>query len=229
MGMFSSPKFYIRLFAWITVFFLICGLAHGTPIFIGDMTITPVDPTQLGRISRDGVPSDWSGPKTFPGVLNPATSYHYTMLDLDLSALVAPSVSDLYIQISIDSNSTFTFLSAYENTFNPVDISSNYLGDPGFSGNFFGTDPLFFQIVVPYNDHLVLVLNETTNNGLGLFSPAGVLVEAFADTSYTDVPIQTSPAPVPEPGTWTLLACGLAFLTVHRFRRRASSRHPSRL
>ena len=39
------------------VFFLICGAAQGAVIFSDVMTIGAGDPTQLGRISRNGVPS----------------------------------------------------------------------------------------------------------------------------------------------------------------------------
>ena|ERR1022692_2906976 len=49
-----------RSFACFAAFFLICGLAHGAVIYTDVMTITAGDPTQLGRLSRSGVPSDWS-------------------------------------------------------------------------------------------------------------------------------------------------------------------------
>ena len=39
------------------IFFLICGAAQGAVIFSDVMTICAGDPTQLGRISRNGVPS----------------------------------------------------------------------------------------------------------------------------------------------------------------------------
>ena len=62
--MLKSPSFP-RTFAWIALFFLICGAAHGAVIYTDVMTIGAGDPTQLGRISRNGVPSDWSGLKHF--------------------------------------------------------------------------------------------------------------------------------------------------------------------
>ena len=72
---------------------------------------------------------------------------------------------------------------------------------PARSGNFFGVDPLFFQVVVPAGHHLILVLNETATNG-GLDLPGDILVEAFADTDFTDL----TPRPTaPEPGTLDLL------------------------
>jgi hypothetical protein len=197
-----------RSFACFAAFFLICGLAHGAVIYTDVMTITAGDPTQLGRLSRSGVPSDWSVQKTFPGVINTTTSYHYTTLDLDLPALSAPFVDGVFIQTDVDSPYATTFMSAYLNFYDPTNLAMNYLGDDGSSGQFTG-DPSFFQVVVPYGNHLILVLNESTPNG-GLNLPAGVTVEAFADTAYTD------PSATPEPGTWVLLTGGMAFLALRR-------------
>ena len=93
----------------------------------------------------------------------------------------------------------------------------NYLGDAGASGNFFGTDPRFFQVVDQTAANspsgfgtVILVLNETATNG-GLNSPVSVLVEGFSDTDFSEVP---------EPVTSTLLGAGLLVLVV-RYRRRA--------
>src|SRR6478609_3658643 len=46
-------------------------------------TFSAADPTQLGRLSRDGVPSDWSTSKAFPGVINAGTSYRYQALTIN--------------------------------------------------------------------------------------------------------------------------------------------------
>ena len=99
-----KPPSFPRTFAWIAVLFLICGAAHGAVIFTDVMTIGAGDPTQLGRLSRNGVPSDWSGLATFPGVINTTTSYHYTVLDLNLAALEFPLAYDAYIQVDVDSS-----------------------------------------------------------------------------------------------------------------------------
>jgi Subtilase family/PEP-CTERM motif len=211
--MLPSPKIS-PFFACFAVFFLICGFAHGAVIFTDVMTIGAADPTQPGRLSRSGVPSDWSGQKAFPTSINPTLSYHYTTLDLNLAALEFPLAYDAYIQIDVDSASTSTFLSAYLNSYNPLTPALNYLGDAGSSGNLITGDPAFFQIFVPYGNHLVLLYNETTPNA-GLNQPAGVTVEAFVDTNFTD-PDSTNAASVPEPGTWVLLAFGMVFLALRR-------------
>ena len=42
--------------------------AMATDLFSVSSTLKSSDPTQLGRLSRSGVPSDWSATKAFPGI-----------------------------------------------------------------------------------------------------------------------------------------------------------------
>lgn len=205
-------KFCGSSLVWMATFLLACGAVEATPIYSGTTSVTGGDPTQLGRLSRNGIPQDWSGSEPFPGLLNATTSYHYTTLDLDLTSLMAPFTSyGAFIQINFDSITTGTFLSAYLDVFDPLNLGANWLGDPGTSGNYFGVDPLFFQVVVPEGHHLVLVLNETSSAGLDM--TGDILVEAFADTDYTDL---TRKSNVPEPRTLELLVCGLVVLLAAR-------------
>jgi len=207
-----------RLAVALAASLLLCGLAQGTVIFNGSLSVSAGDPTQLGRLSRNGVPQDWSGGEPFPGVINPATSYHYVTLDLDLGALEAGHVFSGFIQIIFDSVFTTTFLSAYLNSYNPADLSEHWLGDPGTSGNYFGVDPLFFQVVAGSTDHLILVLNETTP-GAGLDLPGIITIEAFSDTEFTDLVRAT-----PEPTTLASLVFGLALLMAMRRSARRGTR-----
>jgi hypothetical protein len=195
-------------------FFVMGGLAQATTITTDTLVIGAGDPTQLGRLTRDGVISDWSAPKPFPGVFNPATTYHYTTLDLDISALEAAMglAYGGFIQVNFDSLAATTFLSAYLDFYNPLNLATNYLGDPGFSGNPLPSDPAFFQVVVPAAHHLILVLNETVTNA-GINVPGNLVVEAFSDTEFTDL------QPIPEPGTLALLYSGMAILRTTRRRR----------
>src|SRR5438128_1300263 len=98
------------------------------------------DPTQLGRLSRNGIIQDWAGSEPFPGIINGSTSYHYA------AYLVNVGLSN-FIQIDFDSTSANTFVSAYQTSYSPPDLTTNWLGDGGASGNFFGTDPRFFNVI----------------------------------------------------------------------------------
>ena len=197
--------------------------AQATTIYTGSLTLTANSPTQLGRLSRStagsGIPTDWSGTRGWLGVVNTSTSYQYATLDLNIAALEAGYTYGQYLQITIDSTSANTFLAGYLNTYNAANNTtwqSTWIGDAGNSGNYFGTDPRSFQVTVGSGNHLVLVLNETSGTGLGLNQLAGITVEAFTDTSYTDLP-----AAVPEPGSWALMAAGLAAVAALKRRRPA--------
>jgi hypothetical protein len=182
------------------------------------MTISAADPTQLGRLSRNGIPQTWDNSEAWPATINPAVSYHYKTLDLDLTALEAGYVYGQFIQVIIDSASANTFLAGYLNSYDPTSaatMQATWLGDPGTSGLSFGTDPLPFQVQVLAGGHLILVLNETTTNA-GLNTPANIIVEAYSDNTFTDLV-----ATVPEPATWASLALGIA--AVGALRRRAST------
>src|SRR5215831_2229349 len=179
---------------------LTAGLAGATPIvdFTGSLTLT--DPVQLGRLSRNGIPQDWSGTETFPGILNTTTTYHYHTYTVNVD-------STPFIQIDFDSLSPNTFVSAYDTAYLPnsgplpnLGFNTNWLGDAGFSGNPFPGDPLFFQVLVPMNHNLVVVVNNTGASNLGVGDPFHLTVEGFVDSEFTDPSIP----PVPEPATLVL-------------------------
>jgi PEP-CTERM motif len=193
--------------------------AHASIIFDTSSALTVGDPTQTARLSRNGIPQDWTGSEPFPGAINTTTTYTYTTYVINVG--VTP-----FIQIDFDSVSLNTFVSAYETAYTPDSVMSgnfgldtNWLGDAGSSGNFFGVDPLFFQVIVPVNTNLVVVVNNTAASSVGVGDPYHLTVEGFIDSNFDDPPA------VPEPGTVGLLAVGaIMLLTLHR-RQRLLHRH----
>jgi PEP-CTERM motif len=176
--------------------------------------LTAADPTQLGRLSRNGVAQDWDGDEAFSGVINTTTVYNYTTYSIDVGV-------DSFIQIDMDSLSANTFASAYLESYTPGaanGFQTNWLGDAGSSGNLFGTDPIFFQVQVPVDDTLVVVVNTTGAGGLGLGDPYHLTVEGYIDSSFDDAP----PTTTPEPSTACLFGGGLLLAGALAGRRRAT-------
>jgi hypothetical protein len=183
---------------------------------ISDFTdfLSNTSATQLGRLSRNGLAQDWSGSEAFPGVLNTTTSYHYQTYVINVGGLP-------FIQVDVDSLSANTFVSAYLTSYAPnsagtpnLGFDTNWLGDPGGSGNSFGTDPLFFQVIVPKFSNLVIVVNQTSTGttGLGSGSPFHITVEGFLDSEFTDAP---------EPSTVGLSCGGLLLMAIAGWRRKS--------
>jgi hypothetical protein len=141
--------------------------------------LAPVDPIQLGRLTRNGLPQDWSDGEPFPGVINAATQYHYHVYQVKVR-------NTPFIQINVDSVSPSTFVSAYDTSFDPAMFATNWLGDAGFSGNFPPPNPIFFQVRVPQNHDLLVVVNNTGAANIGVGDAFGLFVEGFADSQFSE-------------------------------------------
>jgi hypothetical protein len=210
----------MKILRALTFLTLSCGMAQATVITTITDFLVATDPTQTGRLSRNGIAQDWSGGEAFPGVINTTIVYHYQTYSINVG-------NTPFIQIEIDSLSTNTFLAAYDTAYLPnsggtpnLGFDTNWLGDAGSSGNFFGTDPLFFQVIVPANHNLILVVNQTATGttGLGNTNPYTITVEGFIDSAFTD------PAAAPEPAGVLLSSGGLLVLSLAGFaRKRAQS------
>lgn len=138
------------------------------------------DPTQSGRLSRNGVPQNWGGVEAYPGEINGAVTYHYTTYFIDVG--LTP-----FIQIDFIGSAN-VFASAYLGMYNPASKSTNWLGDAGTSGLFFGTDPLFFDVKAPGDSILAIVINTTGANNGGVGDPFHLIVEGFIDAEFTSTP-----------------------------------------
>lgn len=186
-------------------------LATGAIITTITDQLTAADPTQLGRLSRSGIPSDWSALKTFPGVLNPATTYNYHAYSINVGV-------GNYLQFSVDWGvGTNAFAVAYQTSYNAASLNTNYLGDIGSSGNSFG-NPGFFQVISDPNSVVLLVISSTVSGAGGLNTPYTITAESFIDSAFTDPPTGSE---VPEPATISLLSLGFAGLALAARRRNA--------
>lgn len=149
----------------------------------GTLSLSAADSTQLSRLSRSGVPSDWSVSKVFPGTLNPTTSYHFRTFT------VTPPTD--FLQVSVDDPTAVLFASAYLTSYNPASLSTGYLGDAGFTGDEFN-NPGYFQLHVTAGTPIILVVNDGLAASGGLGHPFRLIVEAFTDTLYTEEFIDVS-------------------------------------
>jgi hypothetical protein len=207
----------------LTILALFCGLSQAAVLYTVSDFLIASDPTQTGRLSRNGVAQDWTGVEPFPGVINTATAFHYQTYSVNVG-------NTPFIQIEMDSVSANTFLSVYDTAYLPnsagapnLGFDTNWLGDAGQSGNNFGTDPLFFQVIVPTSHNLILVVNQTGTGttGLGNTNPYTITVEGFIDTEFTDPP----PATVPEPTALGLSSGGLLLASLVGLARRRAHAH----
>jgi len=167
-------------------------------------SLSNADPTQLGRLSRNNLPQDWAGSEPYPGAINLATSYFYTAYSINVGN--AP-----FVQLTFDDAGTSEFVSAYGGSYTAGSFATNWLGDAGSSGNLAG-NPAFFQVIVPLNGTLVVVVNNTTGN-LTTNHAYTLTVEGFADANFDE------PAATPEPASAGLAVTALAALFFFRRRR----------
>jgi hypothetical protein len=111
----------------------------------------------------------------------------------------------MFVKISMDDPIGDLFAPAYLDSYSPASEATNYLGDAGFSGQNPG-DPGYFQVIVPPNHTLIVVVNDTTVNNGGVGSPFAIQVQGFLDTQYTtdSTPPTTTanPAPLPNSNGW---------------------------
>jgi hypothetical protein len=199
---------------------LLLAALFGAPVratLILDATsaVSLSDPTQAGRLSRKGVPQDWANSEPFSGTINPTITYHYRTFEIDpLTSALGP-----YMQVSFDSLSPNTFVSGYFASYEPnpsvggnLGLDTHWLGDAGTSRNYFGVDPVSFQVVVPFGESFVVVVNTTSANpAAGIGDPFELTVESFSDTNYTDA---AAIMPVPEPSTYGLFGAAAVFCLI---------------
>jgi hypothetical protein len=169
----------------------------------GTTSLTSGDPTESGRLFRNAVASTWTSPKSFPGEVGGTFSYH----TYDIPIINAP-----FVQISFFDNNPNVFTAAYLDSYSSTNKVTNYLGDPGSSGN--GV----FQVIAPAGHDLIVVANGVTGSSAD-FESFRILVEGFTDANFTN-PVSA----VPEPSTWAMMILGFVGIGAMTYRRRNALR-----
>ncbi len=204
---FSAALFFVALPA----------LARAETITNFTGVLTSSSSTELGRPFRSGVQQTWTGAEVYDGKNNPTVTFAYTTYTLPASLFAGAP----YVEVSVlDTLSGVSdFVTAYSGSFNVNSQGSNWLGDEGASGNYFGTtDARFFDVILPVGQNLVLVLNDSSTAALN--DPIDIEVDAYADTNYDD------PVVTPEPSTFVTLGTGLVWAAgMARRRRKVKATH----
>lgn len=119
--------------------------------------IVASDPTHTPRVNRDGVSSTCAAPKAYPGDFGSAT-HHYKSYSIKNTGATAQCVDVMLTNLD---PSNQVFLVAYNNTFNPANISQNYLADTGLS-TAGGLAPATMSFNIPAGATVILVASEVT-------------------------------------------------------------------
>lgn len=123
------------------------------------------DPTLVNRLFRNGAAATCATPKTYPGTVFGDTR-HY-----DSYAFTATPGTCVTVTLETTAGSDNLGLQAvaYSPSFNPADISQNYLADPGATP-FVGSVSVSFSFVTPPSGTFVLVVYEVTPNTPGSYN-----------------------------------------------------------
>ncbi|WP_419804637.1 hypothetical protein [Terriglobus sp.] len=183
--------------------------ASATPIAFFSDSITTASNTELGRPSRNGQPQTWTHEEAFPGVLSTSTGTTYFYNTYTISNSLFNPNNYLDISFTDELASGLLFISAYSNSYNPNARDQNWLGDLGFASNSYGPNSLFFDVVMPAGQDLVLVVNTTGGGTVGTGRPFDVAINGYTDTEYHEADITPYVAPAPEPSTFVELGTAL--------------------
>lgn len=132
-------------------------------------TVTTSHPSMTKRLFRDATPSVCGTPKAFPGDFVQNVNYVTKTIKNNTGTTQCISVSAKTADGAVEAG---IHLSAYNNTFVPTNLETNYLGDSGLSAT---TVAQGFGVTVPNNGTIVLVMN-TNAEGNNLTTPMTVTV-----------------------------------------------------
>jgi hypothetical protein len=150
--------------------------AGGANQSFGPYALTTNDATQGDRLGRDGVPSTCSG-KTSPGGGFAGTKYYKTWTFTNSSG--APRCFTVTINAALGGAGDIES-AAYDQSYNPANLSANYLGDTGISGLGTAVGSATYSFTVPAQHNFVIVVNTTGTTTSSQFSGS---ISGFADST----------------------------------------------
>lgn len=156
--------------------------------------------SQLGRIFRDGIPSECPT-KAYPGIFNAATTFNFETFTYSNTGAAAACVT-----VNFDPNTgatpcgTNAHASAYIGAYDPANQATNFVGDVGSSV----TQPFSFE--VPAGQNMVLVVTNTASAAVCNFAFEVVDLPCQAGSADLSLTFSGSPNPVAPGGTLTYTA-----------------------
>ncbi len=130
--------------------------------------------TQTARLTRTDPPSSCGVAKAFPGTTGSGSRRFdsYTLTNFNSEAACAT------VTLTIDKTGTdYLQAVAYLGSFNPASLNTNYLGDIGASPTLGYSKSMSF--LVPANNTVVIVVNETSASGSGTGTPYTLQVSSL--------------------------------------------------
>ncbi|KEY18524.1 T9SS type A sorting domain-containing protein [Kaistella antarctica] len=122
--------------------------------------ILPTDPTHSPRITRDGIHSACGTAKVYPGDFG-SGAFHYKSYSLQNTS-ATPDCVTLSLKNTDPDGLKQVHLMAYTGSFNPANISQNYLGDIGNSSLSGAVETM--NVTIPGNTTIILIASEVTGN-----------------------------------------------------------------
>ena len=185
------------------------GGASTSSVVFGNSLSSAGIPTEAARMFRSGVPSVCGSAKAFPGT-SAGAGFAYQTASYTNAGPARCVTLTLSASCSGGGNLFGAFVSAYSGAFDPTNLATNYLGDPGVSTGSPGVAGTPFQLNLAAGQTITLVVNQVNDSAT---NPASVC--AFQVTDDVSV------VPTMSPLAMVLMALVLAALTFVVLRRRA--------
>jgi len=185
------------------------GGASASSVVFGNSISSAGTPTEAARPNRNGVQSVCGSVKAFPGTVAGAGFAYQTASYTNAGPARCVTLT-LSASCSGGGNLFGAFVSAYSGAFDPTNLATNYLGDPGVSTGSPGVAGTPFQLNLAAGQTITLVVNQVNDSTT---NPANTC--AFQVTDDVSV------VPTMSPVAMLLMALVLAALTFVVLRRRA--------